>query len=362
MHVTYLFLENEKIKIVIIRKRDSDSFMKKIVKFLLLLTISAFMVGCSNSIDKNVTTNSATSNTQSDNENDILDNKKTDDGLVDVWLTETIYNVSDDEEEISESYKYDEKGNLLDKIIYKNGKEYKRSAYTYNEQGDIIVDRYFKESVETNKITFEHTYNENGRLLETLKVEYYIKDNNIKIGKESRYIYNYDNNNNIVSLKHEYKSSDTGKYDDCYETNYTYNEKGKIISQERVRNATFDKKITYEYDKNGNIVLYTTVDRDGYKSETSYEYDDDSNLIKEICKNKDKELYTDLYEYNNDGYATKYTRIHDGKESVQEYTYDENGNVININKSNSADNRCTYINIRMTQEQQELLYQEKPYS
>lgn len=63
----------------------------------------------------------------------------------------------------------------------------------------------------------------------------------------------------------------------------------------------------------------------------------------------------------DDGYAVKYTRVLDGNESVDEYSYDENGNVIYTKDSGSDDSKCTYVNVSVTPEQQEKLNQEKSY-
>ena len=139
------------------------------------------------------------------------------------------------------TYKYDEKGNIIEHNTYDDGRLVFKDIYKYDEKG--------------NKIEKNHYYYD-GRLDYKTTYKYDEKGNNIE---ENIYDYDYDG----------YGSKYTYKYD----------EKGNNIEKNYYgSNGRLDYKNTYKYDEKGNNIEENTYYYDDRPIENySYEYEYDKN-------------------------------------------------------------------------------------
>ena len=157
-------------------------------------------------------------------------------------------------------------------------------------------------------------------------------DINTMEGKLLRKVENKYNSKNQIIEKVERNGSDL-RYTDT--TKYTYS--NDLLIKEVMNDGEEDKITLYTYDSNNNLIMETTDNpREHYKS--IYEYDDNNKLIREtgyIKYSGDYETKT-KFEYTYDTLGRVKTRCYyyvgtDGswrKESLDDYTYDDNGNVI----------------------------------
>lgn len=197
------------------------------------------------------------------------------------------------------TYKYDPKGNLIEKTkIQKILNLGKRDAGYIEALGDDPI----------NEKSF-YTYDETNRI---------IKEVNYTFGKEG--FHTNDTPSNTVE--------------------YTYNEKGELIKEigktpnGRVTYQNYDA--VYHYDKNGNKIqetkVFTTSPTKSTQT-TTYSYNKENQLIEESTENSgilrnNKHL---KYEYDSNGRKTKVLRSsqRDDKWEVSKtYSYDHNGNPI----------------------------------
>lgn len=134
--------------------------------------------------------------------------------------------------------------------------------------------------------------------------------------------YQYDNNNDISSVKNGNNQ----------ETKYEYDSKGNVIKE----TDALGNSVTYTYYANNKVKSMT--DKKGYT--TSYDYDANGNRTKtikpgniienytynstgNISNYKDGNGYTTIYEYNSENYLSKVT---DAYNKYVTYTYDCQGN------------------------------------
>lgn len=197
------------------------------------------------------------------------------------------------------TYKYDSKGNLIEKTkIQKILNLGKRDAGYIEALGDDPI----------NEKSF-YTYDESNRLL---------KEVNYTFGKEG-----FDKNDTPSNT-----------------VEYTYNEKGELIKETGTtpngRIIYQNYEATYEYDKTGNKIKETkilTTSPTKSSRTTIYSYNKNDQLIEEKVEDSgiprnNKHL---KYEYDGNGRKTKVLRFsqRDDKWEVSKtYSYDHNGNPI----------------------------------
>lgn len=199
-----------------------------------------------------------------------------------------------------EDYKYDAKGNLIEK--------------------------------ETNNYKYVYTYDDKNRLVEMN--EYWLYSLNYK------YKYQY---NEFDSVSVMLKYNKDGK---LY-TEYTYEYDGsKRLSKLTERDALSSSGYGYvrKYSYSGNSVTeVTTMLKDGSPFGTMvWEYDSHHNLLKETWTNDETGKSTiqkdNSYEYNTKGQLTRWTSkdwIFTDKLSYRDYYYNEDGTIERIHLSYS---------------------------
>ena len=255
--------------------------------------------------------------------------------------------------EAETSYEYDKIGRIIQSVDAENGK----SAYEYDAVGNIIA------QIDPNGGRSEYRYDSMGRIIESIsplgskkqytynavglleeaenargqKTEYtYYKNGWIKsftdeIGTVS---YTYDGNGNVLTvtdengtITREYNSmNQVTKYTDFRGNTikYSYDQIGNLVA------LTYPggRIVRYSYYKNGNIK--TVTDWDGRV--TSYEYDGNSRLTKTTRPDGSVETRT----YDAAGRMTSKVDVNgDTIISHMNYSYDESGNITNIDTTNA---------------------------
>ncbi len=251
------------------------------------------------------------------------------------------------------SYEYDKTGRIIQSVDAENG----TSAYEYDSVGNIIA------QIDPNGGRSEYSYDNMGRLTEAIsplgsknqytyndigllkeaenargqKTEYtYYKNGWIKsftdeLGTVS---YTYDGNGNVLTVTDE-NGTITREYNEMNQVTkytdfrgntikYSYDQIGNLVT------LTYPggRIVRYSYYKNGNIK--TVTDWDGRV--TSYEYDGNSRLTKTTRPDGSVETRT----YDAAGRMTSKVDVNgDTIISHMNYSYDESGNIINIDTTNS---------------------------
>lgn len=183
---------------------------------------------------------------------------------------------------------------------YGNDELEQKYVYTYDEYDNILT----KERIVINNDTEEYSerraysyeYDENGNITAE---NVYLNDDNYPHGF-TQYVYDTDG---------------LLKYEIYYSSNYAQTELEKNFYAE------------YEYDSSGNEISNIKVDADGYidsKSSTEYQYDDNENII-----SKTVNAWFDPVNSKINSSISEYTYTYDesGKMLTEtlKYTYDRNG-------------------------------------
>ncbi|MCM1285337.1 MAG: hypothetical protein NC213_09415 [Acetobacter sp.] len=183
----------------------------------------------------------------------------------------------------------------------------------YTDEYGVVTsyeyDEYYRVKTEkTGDETTSCSYDSNGNIISYITGNadndaYYTYDSKGNVIREqngsSYTYYTYDNNKNVLvnaSLKDDYEGEAPSNYDaslECFEkTEYTYDDKGRVIGEENSDGAVY----RYEYDISGNVSkeIYTYIENDEEKTAvTSYTYDDMGNLLTTVC---DKDTASYIYD------------------------------------------------------------------
>ncbi|MCK4345895.1 MAG: hypothetical protein KAX05_11475 [Bacteroidales bacterium] len=220
--------------------------------------------------------------------------------------TKTIYNsVSPNTVPSIFKYQYDDFGNLIKELNYEREDRHltRYFTYEYNDKNQLIKKDFFSENFDKNessyKVIVKYTYQyENNKLIKKTKYrktpnqenDFYIhevhsyKYSNDKLieeiidykqtGSQSKYLFEYKNNNLIKETQYLFYSDDIFKYVWVYDN---YNRKIKEI---RYCNNVENQETIFEYAVNKIINAKVYIGNDFIK-EISYEYDSCGNLIQE---------------------------------------------------------------------------------
>ena len=161
------------------------------------------------------------------------------------------------------------------------------------------------------------------------KIEYDAKGNVLK--RETSYgaifEYEYDSNNNLSKITYTDEYGNVG-----YVETFAYDPKGQLI-KETYEDNEFENPLsivhTYIYDENGNLLVEDTVNSSGYHSVDEYTYDANGDLIEKIERTPYGTYYY-LWEYDKAGNEILEKRsFADGtRDYMRSKTYDEAGNLI----------------------------------
>ena len=159
--------------------------------------------------------------------------------------------------------------------------------YEYDDEGRILRESHdYKNNSQYNKdLTYTYKYDNKGNKIERLWFQ-----NMTGAGNPYHwYKYEYDSHNEIISQSYKYnwsfKSSDSSG---VYEYENEYDENGRIIKHIALKGTSYSYE--YEYDADGNMIRKVEIQngkKGGYKSgkvvtEYEYEYDELGNVIRQI--------------------------------------------------------------------------------
>lgn len=311
--------------------------MKKILSMLLaILLITAAplcLTGCNSE------------KTDDDDSSDHGFTENASDGLVSVWVAEKLTVYDGDTEAKSAIFEYDNRGNLLERLICSDGNEYKYS-FSYDAHNNMI-----EEIREGYRIQYSYVYDENGNILE--------KTEHVGTMTHEHWKYTYDEMGKLAErecdggigdlMKEVYTYNDNGILQECvcYHISgammerTTYYESGQISGKYEYEYVydmdTFgDLRYVYEYDEQGRQTKYFVEMWDMGEMDYTYSYD---------------------YEFDKKGRVTQYIRYENGTESERgEYTYDATNKMKGELSTNSGERAtCEYKLYRVTPAQRECL-------
>ncbi|MBK6265124.1 hypothetical protein JKA74_08750 [Marivirga sp. S37H4] len=196
-------------------------------------------------------------------------------------------------------YKYDSKGNLIEKTkiqkILNLGKRdagyiealgddpiNEKSFYTYDESNRLLKEvnyTFGKEGFDkkdTPSNTVEYTYNQKGQLIKEIGKA----PNGRIIYRNYEATYDYDKNGNKIKETRIFTTSPT-EYSRT--TTYSYNNKGKLIEEKTEDSGlpSNNKHLKYEYDSNGRIItiLRFSQNDDSWEVTKAFSFDENGNPI-----------------------------------------------------------------------------------
>lgn len=269
-----------------------------------------------------------------------------------------------DDQSIVTTFKYDDKGNMIEKnehgnrnyvtyYEYENGgayltRQYNKidgkdisTYYSYDDEGNILNITDTKGNVTTNE------YDKVGRIIKTTFADgnYDIFQYNespidnlevIYTNKlENRYKYVYNVQGKEVSdgrlVDSSWITNNKTKYN-CYgqvvetidslgnKVTYHYDSKQRLITKKYFDGNIFKEEVSVEYNLNDDSYPYATImtDEEGYKQKLYY---DIANRLVKVSKTPDNmTYYHEYFAYDLEGNRTEYT---DGMGHTSRYIYDK---------------------------------------
>lgn len=185
-------------------------------------------------------------------------------------------------------YEYDNTGNIIGSSYqYSGGKDV--FHHTYNDYGDEIYVKYESEYRGKSSVVeyaYEYEYNDNGQAVHRKESR-----NGIVNGNEE--YYEYDEKGNRIRVKYVMGGGQS------YEEVYTYDDEGRVLTDETLGDILQPTSASYEYDARGNMVVanewygstYTTYDLMDYPLKVSF-----SGVV------DDGAIYTNTYHFDGDVY------------------------------------------------------------
>jgi len=249
------------------------------------------------------------------------------------------------------SYKAIKTSNKIKKRERTTDDHYKQ-IFNYNDKGYLLESLSYNEKDSLNN-KFSYKYNEKGNLIELRQYELYYKPHfNIKIKKEKKTLFKYDEKENMIETI-------------IYHTDMTikniivlkYDEKGNKIEENYYNSWGLNNKYYYKYDEKGNVIeIYfqnleqKNMTKSYFKnlkvaseSKTEYKYNEKGNWIEKNVYNSDNSLinkssakYNDTenkieenYYYPNNSLKNKVSVQKDEKGNIIEYAkYSSDGSFI----------------------------------
>lgn len=195
------------------------------------------------------------------------------------------------EDKVSENYRYDEEGKLLEKEIqYEDGSSYVETRCTW--EGKLLVkEEEFSDSDEL-QLRKEYTYNEKGQ---PVKIVLYEPEADVSVVNKTTEVLTYGPQG--VEMQETYNISDQL----VVRRNFSYDEQGRRTSV-IIESASSYFKHVYGYDENGNCILDQMLNKDDVVlNEKHTAFDDKGNEIridvysKNIVDNTDELLLIESY-------------------------------------------------------------------
>lgn len=324
-----------------------------IVAAIAMVLVCAIVTGCAVAGSDNESTDGSTATNPTGTPGP-TDGTGSPEELVTVYcVSKVCYERHSEEEIVINTFFYDEDGNILTRRRAKGDRSHITENYKYDERGNRIE----KPNDMGNRVTC--TYDENDRLL----TESWYQN-----GNDREIVYTYDSTGNL--LKKECKTD--GEVTLCY--TMCYDAAGNclhMIVDYTNNNYVPDESVYWEYDTNGNVLskniyygdqlrntitntydaagrLATTQEvRDGaVVLEGTYAYDEKGNLIRvehcsqgiSVLDEPDATLHLTVYTFQYDERGNKIratVTAEEGVVSVRTWTYDDQGNMLSESNGSS---------------------------
>ena len=184
--------------------------------------------------------------------------------------------------------------------------------FTYDERGNLLEEYYESEKSEYTKV---RTYDADGNLLTEVSYDAKGQQNTALLS------YAYDDWGNLI------KKEQTDLKGNVTTTSYTYDESGKLLSENNVtKHGAVQPRVKYTYDDRGNQLTKTQFNNLGQQiNQYRYTYDKRGNRLSEERLTADKVVYKVLYTYDkNDNMLTQEEEV--GGTYRYAWTYDKSGN------------------------------------
>ena len=249
--------------------------------------------------------------------------------------------------ELTQEYSYTYNKKNLPVQILANGtlSGMQSTTYTYDEKGNLIkeVDVYVNQSSQI----YEYVYDAEGRILKKIRIDTnsqqytdeYTYDSTGKLiallqtnpsGKATAHTYTYDADGNRVG--------ETVVHPDRFRSFYTYAADGELILRVKV-SGDGQEWARYEltYDENGRLLRKVDRMHGSYEKAEDYSYDENGNLV-QMLKNDGCTTQTYTYTYDERGNRLTETHVAPGGvvRSVIEHTYDTNDRLIQTKKGDTV--------------------------
>ena len=263
---------------------------------------------------------------------------------------------------------------IFTRLLSKDGKEETITRNDVIQTNTFTKDIYTQESIlkqsvlrqasglsKTITYNTSYTYDENNNASASAKIKSRIKtisSNNKTLSIKDDYenslsiITSPENRIIITTYDENTKQIKQIQSGNLYPTNYTYDNKGRLIKQ-----SIEDKEASYTYTSRGNISSYTNY----ANKTTSYEYDIMDNLIKVNYPNNTSEEYSydnnsnliKILRPNNSSHDFTFTSLDkratytSALDKQSRYTYNKNRKLISIIRPSSKSIVNTYTNDKL---------------
>jgi YD repeat-containing protein len=215
------------------------------------------------------------------------------------------------------TYNYDEYGNLIEKFEEYNGTT--EVIYTleneYDEFGNLIkVTRHDNEYTDVH----EYTYDEKGNCI----LDYEQNYKGSELLSFWHYKFTYDEKGNCLTELDEYYSAGELSPSYTYYQEFTYDENGNMIKRDH-KSGGYVGSETNEYDALGNKIKNVSYNPDGTIHTYMFQYDENRNLRRERTTFSDSNnIRTIIYEYDERNELLMDTiEITQGNSNVEFYYY-----------------------------------------
>ncbi len=191
------------------------------------------------------------------------------------------------------------------------------SEYAYDERGNLSkMDGPSYPDYGENKCTYTNTYDEKGRLSQTVKT---VSGKNV-----ATTLYTYDGQGNLTEERTAYHLSGL-----TYVRTYAYDTAGRLTRYAYSYCDISEADVVYIYDEKGNLIKETKTDKYGELYTYEYTYDETGNLTKKFCRFYDYTNETYEYAYDKEGKVTKRIYTNPYHDTVTyTYTYDKKNGLV----------------------------------
>jgi antitoxin component YwqK of YwqJK toxin-antitoxin module len=245
----------------------------------------------------------------------------------------------------AQQFKLDDRGNILEKLDFRNDSLIKKEICEYNEKDSLIEYKHYEKGGKLSLfLSFE--YDSNNNLINKI---YY--NNN---GWYSKVVFSYKNNMLVSSVDYDHNEKESSR---CL---YSYDQSNRLVLKITEGENPKDKyKHTYSYDAKGKLLEYKVYDNSStgvfeQSMAKFYKYDENGRLITDAIEYSNGTFSRHLYEYNQQGNLIQQEDIYNfGKEtskSTLDFEYDERNNWIKKTSRHIKDtSRMTDVSVYVTE-------------